>query len=111
MYRPTDRSAKAENKEWTGSFATVMNGGMLDPQLLALLRCPETRQPLAELSPKELARLESARAAGTLQTRAGRTVNERVEAGLVREDGAYVYPIREGIPVLLVDEALPLGAA
>ena len=38
----------------------------------------------------------------------GQTVTEAIESGLVREDGTILYPVREGIPVLLVEEGLPL---
>jgi uncharacterized protein YbaR (Trm112 family) len=84
---------------------------MINEQLLALLRCPETQQALSGASPEQLDRLEVARAAGTLRDRAARIVQEPVVAGLVRADGAWVFPIRDGIPVLLLDDALPLGAA
>jgi uncharacterized protein YbaR (Trm112 family) len=83
---------------------------MIDPQFLALLRCPETGQALELASPEQLARVEAARAAGMLRDRMGKTVGERVVAGLVREDGNLLFPIREDIPVLLLDDALPLGA-
>lgn len=60
-------------------------------------------------SAEQLAQVEALRAAGDLRDHAGRVVRESISAGLVREDGALLYPIRNGIPVLLLDEALPLG--
>jgi len=62
---------------------------MIDSELLALLRCPKTKQTLREATAEELAR-------GNLS------------AGLVREDGRVIYPIENGIPVLLVDAAVPI---
>jgi len=35
-------------------------------------------------------------------------VLERIDAGLVRADGKFLYPIRHDIPIMLVDEAIPL---
>jgi uncharacterized protein YbaR (Trm112 family) len=31
-----------------------------------------------------------------------------MNGGLIREDGKYLYPIRKDIPIMLIDEALPL---
>ena len=84
---------------------------MITEELLALLRCPQTMQSLSLASVEQLAQVETARAAGKLRDRAGRAVREPVYGGLVREDGALLFPIRDGIPVLLLDDALPLGAA
>ena len=36
-------------------------------------------------------------------------MSEAIESGLVREDGAYLYPVREGIPVMLIGEAIALA--
>jgi uncharacterized protein YbaR (Trm112 family) len=36
------------------------------------------------------------------------TLNEK-EDGLVCETCRLLYPIRDGIPVMLIDEAIPLG--
>jgi uncharacterized protein YbaR (Trm112 family) len=79
---------------------------MVDPQLLEILCCPETRQDVA-LAPEALVDELNRRAeAGTLKNRAGDTVKEKMEAGLLRADKKVLYPIREDIPIMLIDEAL-----
>jgi uncharacterized protein YbaR (Trm112 family) len=82
---------------------------MLDPELLALLVCPETHQDLAPASPDEIARLNEAIRAGRLRNVAGAAVAEPVEGALVRADRAVAYPVRDDIPVMLVDEGLVLA--
>ena len=44
----------------------------------------------------------------TLRNRTGQPVTENIEGGLVREDGKFLYPVRNSIPVMLIDEAIPL---
>ena len=46
-------------------------------------------------------------AAGGLKNRAGEEIKEKIDSGLIREDKQYVYPIRQDIPIMLVDEAIP----
>lgn len=82
---------------------------MIDKDLLQILACPETRQPLAEAGSDVLEALNARISAGGVKNRGGNDVTEALTAGLVREDGQVVYPIREGIPVLLIDEGLELG--
>jgi uncharacterized protein YbaR (Trm112 family) len=53
----------------------------IDPKLLEILVCPMTKRPL-------------------------RYDAERQE--LVSEDAGLAYPIKDGIPIMLVDEARPL---
>jgi uncharacterized protein YbaR (Trm112 family) len=83
---------------------------MIPAEILKLLRCPETGQALVEASPEQLSGIEALRSSGALHDRSGRTVSGKIDAGLVRDDGKWLFPVRDGIPVLLVDEALPLGA-
>ena len=45
---------------------------------------------------------------GSLANVGGNPVTEALEAGLVREDKKRIYPIKEGIPVLLIDEGIDL---
>ena len=81
---------------------------MLDQELIDILACPETKEPIRLATPAEVEKLNRAIAAGTQVNRAGQKVTEKIEAGLVRQDGKYCYPVREDIPVMLIDEALPL---
>jgi uncharacterized protein YbaR (Trm112 family) len=83
-------------------------GRMIAAELLALLRCPESKQPLAPASPEVLTRLESERAAGKLRNRAGNAVPQSIEQGLVRQDGTRFYLITADIPVLISGEAIDL---
>ena len=79
---------------------------MLDAELLALLVCPETHQDITLALPEELGRLNEAIRAGKVLTVAGKPATELVEGALIRVDRAVAYPIREGIPVMLVPEGL-----
>ncbi len=78
----------------------------IDKDLLAILICPESRQPLAEAGADVLARVNQKIRGGGFQNRGGQVVAEELGEGLVRADGKIVYPIRDGIPMLLVDEGL-----
>ncbi len=81
---------------------------MIDAELLKILCCPETHQPLRVAEPALVEKLNQQIAAGGLQNRAGQPVAVNLDGGLVRADGKFLYPIRRDIPVMLVDEAIPL---
>jgi len=80
----------------------------MDPHLLTILVCPETKMPLRTADEDLIARLNREAAAGWLQNRSGRKVEGPIEGGLIRQDGAVLFPILDGIPVMLIDEAIPL---
>jgi uncharacterized protein YbaR (Trm112 family) len=79
---------------------------MFDKNLLDVLCCPETRTPLKMADEGLIQSLNDAISAGTLKNGCGEKVTEPLVEALVTEDGKRVYPIREGIPVLLSDEAI-----
>jgi len=83
---------------------------MIDPQILEILCCPETRQPLQPADAPLLERLNQDIKAGQLRNRGGQPVTRPCDGGLVREDGRYLYPICQDIPILLINEAIPLRA-
>jgi uncharacterized protein len=81
---------------------------MVSPDLLQILRCPETHQKLAVATPELVAKINNGIAGKTMRNRAGQPVTENIEEGLVRDDGKFLYPVRKSIPVMLIDEAIPL---
>ncbi len=82
---------------------------MVDQSLLDILVCPETKQPLRVANAELLERLNTSIREGSVTNRGGDTVSEDIDEGLVREDGSFLYPVRDDIPIMLIDEAIPLS--
>ena len=80
----------------------------VDPELLAILRCPESLQPVRLAEEAVVQRLLQQARQGALQNLQGSRVPADFEALLVREDGKRGYLVRDGIPVMLIDEAVSL---
>ncbi len=81
---------------------------MIDLEILKIMCCPETHQPIALAEPSLIEKLNRQIAAGQLKNRADQPVKEKIDSGLVREDKKFLYPIRGDIPIMLIDEAIPL---
>lgn len=58
------------------------HSGELDPKLLEILVCPETKGPL---------------------------VYDRTACELLSKKARLAYPIRDGVPIMLAEEARPLS--
>ena len=79
-----------------------------DPELLKVLCCPETRQAVAPAPPAVLDKVNAGIDAGLVKSRDGRVVRDRITAGLLRADGGILYPVRDGIPIMLTGEGIPV---
>lgn len=77
-------------------------------ELLEMLVCPETHQRLRPATADQVARMVALQAEGKLFNRADEPVKDVPEAALVREDKQFAYLIVDGIPVMLIDEAVPV---
>jgi uncharacterized protein YbaR (Trm112 family) len=77
--------------------------------LLDILVCPESQQPVT-LAPADLiARLNAEIQAGSLRNRGGSTVENEIQEGLLREDGKVLYIVDDSIPVMLIEESIEIG--
>ncbi len=81
---------------------------MVDPELLEILVCPETHQPVRSAGAELLDRLNDAIRSGGVTNRNGDAVSEPLDEGLIREDDKVLYPVRDDIPIMLIDEAIEL---
>ena len=81
----------------------------MDEKLLEILCCPETHQPLSRAGAELVDELNQRIQAGTLVDRIDEKITEPINGGLIREDGNILFPIRQGIPVMLVEQGIPLG--
>ena len=67
----------------------------MDEALLEILCCPLTRQPLRRADAETLAR-------------AAERTSTALGEGLLREDGRMLYPVKNGIPLLVPEEGIAL---
>lgn len=82
---------------------------LVNDELLKLLRCPETQSELQLADPMLLALANRQIAAGKLMSIGGHVIKKPLDGALVRAGGDIMYPIIEGIPVMLHDEAIAVG--
>jgi uncharacterized protein YbaR (Trm112 family) len=77
-------------------------------ELLEILACPETKQPLALASDDVLSKVNSEIQSGSLRNRGGVAISKSLDEALVREDGKILYIVDDGIPVMLIEESIEL---
>ena len=78
----------------------------MDKRLLDIICCPVSRLPLELLDADRLARLNAAISRGNVHNHAEAPVGAMLDEALVTRDGRLVYPIRDGIPILLAEECI-----
>ena len=80
----------------------------MDKRLLAILCCPVTHKGLSLARPQLLKKVNSAIGRGKLSNREGSPIDAALKEALVTDDGKLLYPVRDGIPVLLEAEGIGL---
>jgi len=85
---------------------TSQDKGKIAPDLLAILCCPETKQEIFLLEKDSVEKLNQRIGKGELKTKGGQSVAEKIDGGLLRNDGTVVYPIRDQIPIMLIEEGI-----
>ncbi|HEY5311767.1 MAG TPA: Trm112 family protein [Pirellulales bacterium] len=81
----------------------------INPELLAMLVCPATRTPLQLADERLISAANQRIARRELRNQAGEVLETPLDGGLLRSDRLGLYPIVDGIPILLVDECILLA--
>jgi uncharacterized protein YbaR (Trm112 family) len=80
----------------------------MDKRLLGILCCPVTHKGLSLARGELLKKVNAAIGTGKVANREGEAVADPLREALVTDDGKLLYPVRDGIPVLLEGEAIGL---
>jgi uncharacterized protein YbaR (Trm112 family) len=80
----------------------------MDKRLLGISCCPVTHKGLSLARADLLKKVNGAISAGRVANREGETVSDPLREALVTDDGKLLYPVRDGIPVLLEGESIGL---
>jgi uncharacterized protein YbaR (Trm112 family) len=78
----------------------------MDKRLLTILRCPVTHKGLSLLKKDKLDKINAAIAEGKLATLDGVPLEHALDEALITDDGKRLYPVNDGIPVLLESESI-----
>jgi len=76
--------------------------------LIEFVACPATHQAVREADRATLDRVNQRIASGECTNKGGKKVEEPLAEALVTADGKLLYPIREGILVMMIDESIAL---
>jgi uncharacterized protein len=82
---------------------------MISQELISILACPESKQKLSIAKDETVSELNGLIPLEKVTTVKGDTVKSEVETLLIREDNKVGYPVREGIPLLLIEEGIILS--
>lgn len=80
----------------------------MDKRLLSILCCPVTHKGLRLADARVLQEVNIAITEGRLQNHDGHRPSRPFGEALVTDDGKILYPINDGIPVLLEGESILL---
>ncbi len=80
----------------------------MEQEFLDILCCPETKQKLKLVGDDLVVSINQKIENKELKSRDGEVVEEKLDAGLIREDQKFIYPIRNEIPVMLMDQSIPV---
>lgn len=80
-----------------------------DESLLEFLRCPVSRSALTLAGAADVEELNQRIRSGGVNSFQGEVIERALDAGLVNADRSLVFPIREGILILVVDQAISMS--
>ena len=80
----------------------------MDKRLLSIICCPVTHKGLSLARSDQLKRINRAIADSKLSNRDGVVLSSSLDEALITDDGKTLYPVNDGIPVLLEGESVAM---
>jgi len=77
-------------------------------EFLEVICCPETKQSIHYADITLVRSINSKIEEKQLRNRVGDIVEEKIDGGLIRDDGLVLYPIRSDIPILIIENSINL---
>ena len=82
---------------------------MIKEELLNVICCPETKEDLVLADQDLVDKINSLIDSGEIESRIKQKITKRRAGGLIqKESRRFLYPIRNEIPILIIDESIPL---
>lgn len=82
---------------------------MIKEELLNVICCPETKEDLVLADQDLVDKINSLIDGGEIESRIKQKITKRIDGGLIqKESRRFLYPIRNEIPILIIDESIPL---
>lgn len=78
----------------------------IDGKLLEILCCPVTKSPVRKMTSAQLKSLNAEIGKGEVHNVAGETLAEALQEALITESGKTIYPVDDGIPVMLEEQGI-----
>jgi len=83
----------------------------IDKKLLEILVCPVTKVPVKPLARDRLAILNRCIENGEIKRVDGEPLQEPLTEALITSDGRTLYPVDDGIPIMLEEQGITANQA
>jgi uncharacterized protein YbaR (Trm112 family) len=78
----------------------------MDPELLKILVCPKTKKKLVKADSSLIGKINKQIKSEKCRDISGEIIRDEIEEGLYQPESSIFYMVRDGIPLLIYDNAI-----